>query len=187
VNGSWSGLDRATGIVAALLAVAALVGGSFFSSRNTGTRRRPNWWLDLHNWLGGLTLVFTLVHVAAAYVDGRFDLGLAQLVVPATATSSRWAITWGVLAMDVFALTVFTTWPRRRFSRRTWRAVHLLSVPATVLVGLHAYGVGSEATSVAFLLVSVACGGLAVYAIAVRLLALLARRGDDQDSQLAPR
>jgi sulfoxide reductase heme-binding subunit YedZ len=187
VSLTLSGLDRATGIVAALLGVAALVGGSFFSSRNTGTRRRPNWWLDLHNLLGGLTLAFTLIHVAAAYIDGQFGFGIAQLVLPGTATSNRWAITWGVVAMDVFVLTVFTTWPRRRFSRRTWRAVHLLSVPAAVLVGLHAFGMGSEASSDAFLLVTVACGGLTTYAIALRVLALLLRRGDDGGSQVAPR
>ena len=54
---SWSWyLTRSTGIVAAVLSVAALVWGLFFSARNTGTRLRPNWWLALHNWLGGLTV-----------------------------------------------------------------------------------------------------------------------------------
>ena len=54
---SWSWyLTRSTGIVAAVLSVVALMWGLFFSSRNTGTRLKPNWWLALHNWLGGLTL-----------------------------------------------------------------------------------------------------------------------------------
>ncbi len=36
-----------------VLVVVALLWGFLFSSRATGTRLRPNWWLDLHNWLGG--------------------------------------------------------------------------------------------------------------------------------------
>jgi hypothetical protein len=42
-------LTRSTGIVATLLAAAALVWGFLFSARATGRRLRPNWWLDLHN------------------------------------------------------------------------------------------------------------------------------------------
>ena len=49
-------LSRATGIVATVLAVAALVWGFLFSARETGNRFRPAWWLDLHNWLGGSAL-----------------------------------------------------------------------------------------------------------------------------------
>ena len=49
MNDMWWYLTRATGIVATVLAVAALVFGFLFSARETGNRRRPNWWLDLHN------------------------------------------------------------------------------------------------------------------------------------------
>ena len=56
-------LTRATGIVATLLIAAAVISGFLFSGRETGTRRRPNWWLDLHNMLGGLALIFTIVVV----------------------------------------------------------------------------------------------------------------------------
>ena len=57
----WLYLSRATGIVATVLIVLALAWGLFFSARATGSRRRPNWWLDLHPYLGGLAFVFTLL------------------------------------------------------------------------------------------------------------------------------
>ena len=59
-------LTRASGIVAAVLIATAVVSGFLFSGRETGTRRRPNWWLDLHNMLGGLALIFTLIHIVAS-------------------------------------------------------------------------------------------------------------------------
>ncbi len=64
-------LTRSTGIVAAVLAVAALVWGFFFSARNTGSRRPANWWLALHNWLGGLTLGFIGAHMLLSVMDSQ--------------------------------------------------------------------------------------------------------------------
>ncbi len=171
----WDDLSRATGIVATILAVAALVMGLFFSARNTGERRRPAWWLDLHNWLGGLTLVFVAAHIVAAYLDPALGIGVLQVLVPGTAQDSPWAITWGVIATYVLAITVFTTWPRRRFSRPVWRLVHLTSVGGVILAGLHAFQSGTDATTLAFeagLAVAAAAG---VYAVGVRLLDLATR------------
>ena len=45
-------LTRATGIVASLLIATAVISGFLFSGRETGNRRRPNWWLDLNYSLG---------------------------------------------------------------------------------------------------------------------------------------
>ena len=169
-NVTWY-VTRSTGIVATVLAVAALVFGFFFSSRNTGRRRRPAWWLDLHNWLGGLTLTFTVGHVVAAYLDSNSEIGLLQILVPGTAPSARWPITWGVVATYLFALTVFTSWPRKRLRPRLWRAVHLTSVVGVALAGLHAYQSGTDATTVAFEAGLVAAAACAVYALCVRVLA----------------
>ena len=45
----WWYLTRSTGIVATVLAFGAIIWGTRFAGRATGTRLRPNWWLDLHN------------------------------------------------------------------------------------------------------------------------------------------
>lgn len=174
-NLTWY-LSRSTGIVATVLAVAALVFGFFFSSRNTGERRRPAWWLDLHNWLGGLALVFTVVHVLAAFLDSNSGIGLLQVFVPGTATAAPWAITWGVVATYLFAITVFTSWPRKRLRPRLWRIVHLTSVIGVALAGLHGFQSGTDATVLAFEAGLVVAAAFAVYALGVRVLAKLVPR-----------
>ena len=175
-NETWWFISRATGIVATVLAVAALVLGFFFSSRNMGGRRRPAWWLDLHNWLGGMTLVFTVLHIAASYIDKNSGIGLLQVLVPNTGTDAPWPITWGVIATYLFAITVFTSWPRKRLRPRLWRIVHLTSVMAVALAGLHAFQAGTDATTAAFEAGLAVTAGLAVYALSVRVLALVASR-----------
>ncbi len=178
MNQFWWYASRATGIVATVLVIAALVGGFFFSSRNTGVRRSPAWWLDLHNWLGGLALAMTGVHMAAAYLDANSDIDVVQLVVPG---ASSFAITWGVLAAYLLAAVVFTSWPTKRLRPTPWRIVHLSSVAAVVLAVLHGYQSGSDRAGLGFQAGLVGCIALAVYALAVRILGVVLRWV--QDSQ----
>ena len=169
-------LSRATGIVAAVLAVAALAWGFLFSARETGTRYRPAWWLDLHNWLGGIALIFTIAHIAIAYLDSNSGLSLASLFVPGVATSQRLAVAWGVIATYLFATTVLTSWPRRLFSRRTWRIVHLGSVVGVAIALVHTFQMGTDASGRVFrigLLLSVAVG---TYTMFIRVIGVAAKR-----------
>jgi cytochrome bd-type quinol oxidase subunit 2 len=171
VNNFWWYANRATGIVATVLAAAALVSGSFFSSRNTGERRRPAWWLDLHNLLGGIALAFTAAHLTAVYLDSRTGLSLVELFVPGT---TPWALTWGVAATYLFAVAVFTTWPRRLRRPRLWRVVHLGSIVGVAAAGLHAYQSGSDRSALAFEAGLLAITAIGIYAVGVRLFAVAA-------------
>jgi DMSO/TMAO reductase YedYZ heme-binding membrane subunit len=175
VSNGWNELDRASGLVAAVLLGFALGGGLLFSARATGTRRRPSWWLDLHVFLGGLAFAFIVLHVYASYRDDLSDIDLAQIFIPMTAEGWEWGITWGVLAAYVFAAVVFSSWPSRRFSRRTWLTVHLFSVPATFLAAAHAWMVGSDRHGLWFQGLLALLAGLAVYPAVLRLAGVIAR------------
>lgn len=175
-------LTRSTGIVATVLMLASLAWGFLFSARETGKRLRPAWWLDMHKGLGGLALVFTAVHLVAAFADTDLGVSLATVVVPGVATTDTAAFTWGVLAFYGLVVVVFTSWPKLLFRRRTWRIVHLLSVPATALACVHAYQLGSDAHSTVFEVLLVLAVGAAVYPLGVRVWSLLLSR-----SQQAPR
>ncbi|MEO6124143.1 MAG: ferric reductase-like transmembrane domain-containing protein [Ilumatobacteraceae bacterium] len=172
----WWYLSRSTGIVATVLAVASLVLGLFFSARNTGSRRTPAWWLDFHNYLGGLALALTGAHLLASVLDPNSGIGIVQAVIPGTADTATWAVTWGVLATYTFAIAVFTSWPKKRFSRRVWRWLHLTSVAGVALAGLHGFQLGSDATRLAFQIGLLVCAAFAAYAVALRSIAALSRR-----------
>jgi methionine sulfoxide reductase heme-binding subunit len=163
-------VTRSTGIVATVLMLASLAWGLLFSARETGTRLRPAWWLDLHKGLGGLALIFTGVHLVTAYADSDLGLGIASVLVPGVASSQTAALTWGVLAFYGLAITVFTSWPKMLFRRRTWWLVHLLSVPATVLACVHAYQMGSDAGTTAFKVLMPIAAAAAVYPLGLRTI-----------------
>lgn len=176
MNEVWWYLGRSSGIVATVLIAAALVAGLRFSGRATGSRRRPKWWLDLHNYLGGLAFVFVVVHVIAVYQDDLSGIGLTQVLVPMTADGWAWGITWGVLATYVFAMVVVTSWPRRRGSRRLWLTIHLLSVPAAIAAGVHGWMVGSSRGQPWFPLLLAVLVGLVVHPAVLRLFTAAKQR-----------
>jgi len=168
-------LNRATGIVAAVLCVAALVWGLFFSARNTGTKLKPNWWLALHNYLGGMALAFIGLHMFFTFFD-VYHFGFLQLFVPSGTIG--WAYGFGIIAAWLFAIVVLPSIAkvRRRLPRKAWHAVHLLSVPAVVLAGVHAYQAGSDSLSVYFTRGLALLVGVAVYPISIRLMGIVDRR-----------
>ena len=169
-------LTRSTGIVAAVLAVASLVWGLFFSSRNTGTKLKPNWWLALHNYLGGLTFAFIGLHMVVSFLDTDSGLRLIDLFVPSNTVG--WAIGWGVVAFWLFALVTIPSLARirRRLPRKAWHIVHLLAIPATVLTAVHAYQAGSDSLSASFTRGLALLVGIAIYPISIRLIGLAQRR-----------
>jgi predicted ferric reductase len=185
VNDALWYLSRATGIVAALLIAAAVVSGFLFSGRETGRRRKPAWWLDLHNLLGGLALIFTLVHILASLLDRDLAVSIADVLLPGVADLDRWPIAWGVIATYLVATAVLTSWPKRRFRRRTWRALHLGSVLGFALVLVHALQLGTDASTMWLRAGVVLVVAVAAYSLGVRLFGTLLPEAN-RDSQETP-
>ena len=163
-------LTRSTGIVAAILAVASLVLGLAFSGRFTRWAK-PNWWLAMHNWLGGLTLAFIGGHMLFAFFDSGAALRLVDLFVPGD--TAGWSIGWGVVAAWIFVLVSLTSVNRvrRLLPRQVWHLIHLLSIPALGLAAVHTYQSASDLTAATFGYGFAIAAGIAVYPLAVRLAA----------------
>jgi hypothetical protein len=161
-------ITRATGLVSGVVLVVTLVSGFLFSARETGTKRKPAWWLDFHNGLGGVATVALVVHIVAAVYDRDQSIGVARVFIPFIATTYRWPVTWGVIAMYLFAGTVFSTWPWRLRNRRRWRIIHLSSTVGVALALLHGEQMGTDAGRLLFEVGLVMLVAPAVYGLSVR-------------------
>ena len=67
--------------------------GLVLSGRLVRRRRLPAWILDLHRYLGTLTLAFLAVHLAALVADGYVDFDLRELFVPMASAWRPGAVT----------------------------------------------------------------------------------------------
>ena len=77
---------RSAGMVAWAVCTASILWGLALSTRLVRRRGAPAWLLDLHRFLGLLTIVFTAIHMAALYLHSRlefkeFPFGPRQLFV----------------------------------------------------------------------------------------------------------
>ena len=98
----WWFLIRASGIVAWLMLTASVLWGVVLSTKAFPDRRRPAWLLDLHRWLGGLTLVFIGIHLGTLLLDEYTSFGIVDLVVPYASDWKPGAVALGV--DEAFAL-----------------------------------------------------------------------------------
>jgi predicted ferric reductase len=135
---------RSSGIVAWALLTVAVLWGLFLAS---GLLRRPKrgWYLDLHRFLGGLTVVFTAVHLLGLWADNFVHFGVTELFVP---LASRWhpmPVAYGVTAFYLLIAVEGTSLALPRIPRQLWRWVHLSSFLLYVLATAHVLTAGSDA------------------------------------------
>jgi DMSO/TMAO reductase YedYZ heme-binding membrane subunit len=144
----WWYTARAGGIVAWAVVSASVVWGLLLSSKASvpgrGRRLRPNWMLDLHRFLGGTAVVFTVVHVISIIGDSYVHFGLAEVLVPLTGTWHPVAVAWGIVAFYAMVAVETTSLLRKHLSKRAWRLTHMLSFPLFAFSTIHALSAGTD-------------------------------------------
>jgi sulfoxide reductase heme-binding subunit YedZ len=140
----WWYLTRASGIVAWLMLTASVIWGIVLSTKAFPEHRRPAWLLDLHRWLGGLTVSFVAIHMAALVADSYVSFDVIDLTVPFASAWKPLAVALGVVAMWLLVAVEVTSLLMKRLPRRVWRWIHLSSYAVFLLTSLHAALAGTD-------------------------------------------
>jgi predicted ferric reductase len=146
----WWYVARASGIVAWLMLTASVLWGVVLSTRAFPESRRPAWLLDLHRWLGGLTVCFVAIHLASLVADTYVHFGLSDVLVPLAADWRPWAVALGVVAAWLLAAVELTSLAMKHLPRRAWRAVHLTSYAIFWLASIHAALAGTDRSAILY-------------------------------------
>jgi sulfoxide reductase heme-binding subunit YedZ len=170
----WWFVARSSGMVAAVLIGVTVVWGLLLSTRIVVRKGLPAWLTDLHRGRAGLSVVFVLVHLVALWADSYEEFTVAELLVPFASDWEPTAVAWGVFATWLLAVVQVTSLLQRRMSRRRWHAVHLLSFPLGVLVGVHAMTAGTDASNPWFRWVTLGLAAAVLFLTIYRVL----MRGD---------
>jgi len=140
----WWWITRASGLVAWAVIAAAVVWGLLASTRLIRKRGVPAWILDLHRYLGTLTIVFVVVHLGAIWLDSFVKFTPKQLFIPFAATWRPHAVAWGIFATYILVAVQVTSWLMRRLPRKLWHRVHILSLPMFVMATVHGFLAGTD-------------------------------------------
>jgi len=140
---SWQ-IARSSGIVAWVLVTLSVIWGLLLSTRLLRGRPGPRWLTDLHRFLGGLSVTFVGVHLAALAADTYLPFGPMQLFVPFASSWRPTEVALGVTAFYLLLAVELTSLAKRHLSRRTWKAVHLTSYGLFVIATAHGLTTGTD-------------------------------------------
>ena len=181
----WWWLARATGVVAWAAATAAVVWGHTLSTRVARRRRLPAWILDLHRYLGTLTLAFVAVHLVALVADQWTHFGALELFVPFASTWRPRAVLWGIVALYAIAVVEITSWGMRYLPRRVWHGIHLTSYVVFVAATVHGILAGADRMNRALDALYAVGVVLVAWLTAVRVLELTRARARSHEAPAA--
>ena len=172
----WWYISRSSGLVAWMLLTLAVVWGLLLSTKTLAKSAPPSWLLSLHRHLGGLAVVFVLVHMAGLTLDHYAPFSLRGLLVPMASTWKPGAVAWGVVAFYLLVAIEVTSLLGRRFPKRWWRRVHTLSFVLFVVATVHLFVAGTERGNQAIVFSTIIVSTVVVFLVVVRLLARFAPR-----------
>jgi DMSO/TMAO reductase YedYZ heme-binding membrane subunit len=163
-------LIRASGIVALTVVATAVIWGLLASTKLIRRRGAPAWILDLHRYLGTLTIVFVTIHVGAVSLDSFVRFDARQLFIPFASTWRPHAIALGIVSMYLLVAIQTTSWLMRRLPRKLWHRVHVLSIPMLALAFVHAALAGTDRANGALQWSGLGIAAVIVFLLGVRLL-----------------
>jgi sulfoxide reductase heme-binding subunit YedZ len=164
-------LTRGTGTVAFLLLTVAVVLGIAHSVRWSPARTPRFVVQDLHRNISLLVIVFVVIHVATAIIDGFAPIRWLDAVVPFTSAYRAVWLGLGAVALDILLAVAVTSLLRARLGFRVWKGIHGSAYVCWVVAIFHGLGAGSD-TRQTWMLALAACSVLAVLAATIWRVAL---------------
>jgi predicted ferric reductase len=167
----WWFVARSSGLVAWALLSLSVCWGLFVSTRAVARASTPAWLLDLHRFLGGLSVLFTAIHLVGLWADTYVTFGWAELFVPMRSTWKPEPVAWGIVAFYLLIATEVTSLAMRKLPRRLWRAIHHLTLPLYAMATYHTVRAGTDAEHTVFRLVALASVNVVTFLTIILILA----------------
>jgi len=167
---TWWYVARSAGIVAWGLAALAVLWGLALSTRALGRKPPAPWLLDVHRFLGALTIVFVAVHLVGLAFDPWASFGLDELLVPMASSWKPAAVAWGIVAFYLLLAVEGTSLLKSRIPLRLWRGVHLTSYGMYAMATVHLLLSGTDRHSPVLRTAIVVSVGAVVFFTMYRLI-----------------
>jgi predicted ferric reductase len=163
-------VSRATGVVALLLLTAVMMIGILINrqGRLPGLPRFAV--TNLHRNLSLMAVVFIVIHVVTAVLDGYVSIPLVSGIIPFTSGYEGFWLGLGAISLDLMLALIVTSLIRGRLSRRLWKAVHWLAYASWPIAFAHSIGSGTDLQGGLLLGLAVVCAVALAAALTWRLV-----------------
>jgi DMSO/TMAO reductase YedYZ heme-binding membrane subunit len=166
----WWYVARSAGIVAWGLSALAVLWGLALSTRALGRKPPAPWLLDVHRFLGALTVTFVVVHLVGLAFDPWAAFGIDELLIPMASSWKPAAVAWGIVAFYLLLAIEGTSLIKSRLPVRLWRGVHLTSYAMYAMATVHLLLSGTDRHSPVLRTAIVVSVGAVVFFTMYRLI-----------------
>ena len=180
----WWFVSRSSGIIAWALVSLSVCWGLFISTKAVAKASSPAWLLDFHRYLGGLSVVFTAIHLIGLVADNYVDFGWSELFVPMSSDWKPGAVAFGIVGLYLLIAIEATSLAMKWMPRPLWRWVHRSSFPLYFVATYHGIRAGTDHENQWFRIAALASINVVVFLTLVLILA--ARRASAVPRRSAP-
>jgi DMSO/TMAO reductase YedYZ heme-binding membrane subunit len=131
----------------------------------------PAWLLDLHRYLGGTAVLFTVLHLVGLAADNYVTFGWAETFIPMASSWKSGAVAFGIVGFYLLIAIEGTSLAMKRLPRRLWRAVHHLSLVLYFVATYHAIAAGTDKQNQVFRIAALASINIVMFLTIVLILA----------------
>ena len=141
----WWYLARSSGLIAFVVLTASTAFGLTLSTRLFGKSVAPAWLLELHRYLGALSIAATATHMAALFMDRTVNFSVADLLIPFSTSWRPGATAWGIGAFWCLMTVEITSLFMRKIPRSVWHTIHMTSIVLFASALVHGLQAGADA------------------------------------------
>ncbi len=181
----WWFVSRSSGIIAWALVTVSVCWGLFVSTKAVAKASSPAWLLDFHRYVGGLSVVFTGIHLVGLVADSYVHFGWAELFVPMASDWQPGAVAFGIVAFYLLLAVELTSLAMKRLPRRLWRSVHRSSFVLYFVATYHGIAAGTDRSNEWFRIAALASINVVAFLTIVLILAACRCR-DPADASVSP-
>lgn len=164
-------VSRSSGIIAWGLVTLSVCWGLFVSTKAVAKASSPAWLLDFHRYLGGLSVLFTAIHLGGLVGDNYVYFGWAELFVPMASDWQPGAVAFGIVAFYLLITIELTSLAMKRMPRRLWRWVHRSSFILYFVATYHAIAAGTDSGNLWFRMAALASVNIVAFLTVILILA----------------
>jgi sulfoxide reductase heme-binding subunit YedZ len=168
-------VSRATGVVSLLLLTAVMMLG-ILVNRQGRLPGLPRFAVtNLHRNLSLMAVMFVVIHVVTAVIDGYVSVPLISGVIPFTSGYEGFWLGLGAISLDLMLALIVTSLVRGHLSHRLWKAVHWAAYACWPVAFAHSLGSSTDMQRGPLLGLAVLCAAALAAALIWRLV-LMARQ-----------
>ena len=140
----WWYVSRSGGILAWLFITLSVCWGLFLSTKATAKATQPARLLDIHRFLGGMAVTFTMIHIAGLVADSYVYFGWTEVLVPFATDWKPGPVAWGIVGFYILLAVEISSLLMKHLPRHVWMGIHRLSFVLYIVATLHGLQAGTD-------------------------------------------